>query len=84
MDKSRVSLLCTGLLMLGLAGCQKQAEAPAAGPAEQAGRKLDQAAAEIKPGLEKLGEKAGAALQDAGRKLQEKSADAKPAEKPGN
>lgn len=74
MDRKGSTLACTLLALALLAGCQKKEETPpAAGPAEQAGRKLDQAAAQIKPELEKLGDKAGQALKDAGQTLQQKA-----------
>ncbi|MDB5797693.1 MAG: hypothetical protein JWP36_1595 [Paucimonas sp.] len=76
MNRATNSLICASLALACLAGCQKKEEAPAAGPAEQVGRKLDQAAAKIAPEVNRLGEKAGQALQDAGKKMQGKAEEA--------
>lgn len=68
------------LTLLALAACQKQdvPQPRTAGPAEEAGRKLDQAAAEIQPKLNELGQKAGQVMQDAGRKMQETAREGQP------
>ena len=71
-------LAVAGMTLACLVACQKKDDASAAaGPAEQAGRKLDQAVADIKPELNRLGQKAGEAMQEAGQKLQQKAREGK-------
>jgi hypothetical protein len=69
-QKTLISILATGLLITGLAACQKKDEA--AGPAETAGRQIDQAAATTNEKLEKAGEKINAGAIDLTKKAGEK------------
>ncbi|TFV89356.1 hypothetical protein E4K72_21545 [Oxalobacteraceae bacterium OM1] len=69
-------LLGACALLLALTACQKKEEAAGGpGPAEQAGKQIDQAASKAGDELSKLGEKAGEKMQEAGKKLQEQSAE---------
>jgi uncharacterized lipoprotein YehR (DUF1307 family) len=65
--KSMIAVLCA-TLALALGGCQKP-EDKRIGPAEQAGREIDQAAAKAGDKLEQAGEKLDQAAQQAGEKL---------------
>lgn len=60
-QKTIASLLIAGLLAVGMAGCQKKE-----GPAERAGKQIDQT-------MEKAGEK----MSEAGRDIQKSADDAK-------
>lgn len=70
-------LFATIALSACLAGCEKQqAATEESGPAETAGKKIDQAAAKTGEELSKLAEKAGAELQKAGEAIQNKASEA--------
>jgi hypothetical protein len=69
-QKTLMSILATGLLIAGLVACQKKDEA--AGPAETAGRQIDQAAATTNEKLEKAGEKINAGAIDLTKKAGER------------
>ena len=56
-----IPVLAAGLLLAGLAGCQKEE-----GPAERAGKALDNAVQEAGKQIEKAGEK----IQDAAKEAQ--------------
>ena len=76
-----VSVLATGLLVLGLSGCQKAEDSAEDSPvqkgtAEKVGENLDQAAAEAAKHLNKLAEDAGKGLEKAGESLQKDAKDA--------
>jgi hypothetical protein len=73
----RQSLLLASLVSaLSLIACGGNKE-PADGPAEHAGEKVDDAAAETKEGAEKAAEKTGDAVEDAGDKVRETTKDEK-------
>ena len=67
--------VCAGIAAFSLAACQKKEEPPP-GPAEQLGRKLDQAATQGAVELNKMGENAGKALEKAGEAIQNKAKEA--------
>tara|TARA_R110001599_G_scaffold64023_3_gene178598 strand:- start:173788 stop:174045 length:258 start_codon:yes stop_codon:yes gene_type:complete len=82
MNKSMISVLAAGLLVLGLAACEKK------GPAEQAGEKIDnamdsagssmsKAAEDVKDGAADMSNEAGKKMDQAGEKIQESANDAK-------
>lgn len=64
------------VLGIGLQGCDKKADTSAAGPAETAGKQIDQAAAKAGVELNKAAEKAGEGLQKAGQKMESAAKDA--------
>lgn len=70
-NKTLVSVLAVGLLASGLTACQKKDEA-GAGPAETAGRQIDEAAAATNQKLENAGEKLKAGTIDLTKKAGEK------------
>jgi hypothetical protein len=63
MKTSATSVLALGILLAGLAGCQRNEPARSEGPAEKAGQKIDQAAAKAAAGINKLAENAGAGME---------------------
>ena len=65
------TVLAAGLMLIGLAACQKKDEA-GAGPAETAGREIDQAAATTNQKLEQAGEKFNQGAADLTKKAGEK------------
>jgi len=69
--KTLISLFAAGLLVTGLAACQKKDDS-AKGPAETAGQQIDQAAATTNEKLEKAGEKINAGAIDLTKKAGEK------------
>jgi uncharacterized lipoprotein YehR (DUF1307 family) len=69
--KILLSTIAAGLMIAGLAACQKKDES-ATGPAETAGRQIDQAAATTNEKLEKVGEKINAGAIDLTKKAGEK------------
>jgi hypothetical protein len=76
-SKPAISLIALGMLILGLSGCEKnQSVAEEKGPAEKAGKQLDQAAARASEELSKVAEKAGKSLQEIGQKLQNEAQEA--------
>lgn len=75
-----VSALASGLLVLGLVGCQKtdgtaENTPSEQGPAEKVGQQLDQAAAEAAKHLNTMAEHAGKGLEKAGESLQNDAKD---------
>jgi type IV secretory pathway VirB6-like protein len=75
--KSATALLAGGVLVFGLAACEKREQAAGGeGPAERAGQHIDQAAAKAGQELNKLADKAGQGMQQAGEKLQNKAQEA--------
>jgi hypothetical protein len=65
--------LLTGLSLLACGGNKE----PAEGPVENAGEKVDEAAADTKQGAEDAAEKTGEAVEDAGDKVKEETKDEK-------
>jgi predicted small lipoprotein YifL len=65
------------MLLAALAGCQRNDPASAAGPAEKAGQKLDQAAVKAAEEVNKLAEKAGKGMEKAGESMQNAAREAK-------
>lgn len=57
--------LIASTLLVALAGCQKQE----AGPAEQAGKEIDKAAAKVTQQIEKAGERVQETAKDASREI---------------
>jgi hypothetical protein len=72
MDTMPKSLLPVALLVIGVAltGCEKKA---GEGPAERAGRKIDQAVDKAGEDIAKATDAAGESLQRAGEKIREKT-----------
>jgi hypothetical protein len=66
MKLQRLLLACVAVLSLSLTACEKE------GPAERAGKALDQSAEQVGDKIEDATDKAGDALKDAGDKVQEK------------
>lgn len=66
--KSMKTLLLAGLLLAATSACQKPDD-KRIGPAQQAGREIDQAAVKAGEKLEQAGEKLDEAAQKAGEKL---------------
>lgn len=66
--KRRIAMLCATLALAAASGCQKP-EDKRVGPAEQAGREIDQAAVKAGEKLEQAGEKLDDAAQKAGEQL---------------
>lgn len=58
--RSAVAVVATGLLVLTLFGCQKQE-----GPAEKAGKKIDNALSQAGQQIDKAGDKIQGAARDA-------------------
>lgn len=58
--------IAAGVFVLGLSGARAES-----GPAERAGKAIDQAAATVAKGVSKAAEKTGEALEKAGEKIQE-------------
>jgi hypothetical protein len=76
MKTSATTVLALGILLAGLAGCQRNEPARSEGPAEKAGHKIDQAAAKAAAGINKLAEKAGAGMEKAGENMQKEAREA--------
>jgi hypothetical protein len=75
--KAATTMLSIAVLMAGLTGCQKtESASDEKGPAEKAGKQIDQAAAKASEQLNKMAEEAGKGLAKAGEKLQKKAEDA--------
>jgi len=83
-DQKSVAIFASAALLLALAGCQKQEE----GPAERAGKQIDQATEKVvqqaDKATEKVGqqvdkatEKVGQQLEKAGEKIQDAAKDDK-------
>jgi hypothetical protein len=80
--KSAAIILSTLALVAGLGACQKKdATAEQKGPAETAGKQLDQAAAKAGEEINKAAVKAGEGLAKAGEKLQNAAQDGQAAKK---
>lgn len=74
--------LAVALVIAGLSACQKQETADSEkGPAEKAGKQLDQAAARAGEELNKAAQKAGEGLQAFGQKIQKEAEQAQGQEK---
>lgn len=66
-----MTIILAAMLAAGLSACQKSEQsADQKGPAETAGKQIDQAAAKAGEHLNKAAEKAGEGLAKAGEKLQ--------------
>ena len=81
MIKSCGYAVASGLLVLGLSGCEKTETAAddasaQKGPAEKVGEHIDQAAAEAARHLNTMAEHAGKGIEKAGESLQSQSKDA--------
>jgi hypothetical protein len=75
--KPFVMLLSTLALVVSVTACQKRdASADQKGPAETAGKHIDQAAAKAGEQLNKVAEEAGKGLAKAGEKLQDAAQEA--------
>jgi predicted small secreted protein len=61
------------LLLAALAACERNTPPGAAGPAQQAGEKIDQAAAKAASGINRMAEKAGSGLEKAGENMQKEA-----------
>jgi len=70
------SMLLVSVLAVGAVACGGSKEPPE-GPAERAGEKVDNAAAETKEGAEDASEKAGEKMEEAGDKVKEETKDEK-------
>ena len=77
MKMTMTSAFALGVVLVALAGCQRNDTASTAGPAEQVGQKLDQAAVKAAEGLNKLAEKAGQGMEKAGENMQDAAREAK-------
>jgi len=76
--RSTISIMAATALIAALSACDKrQAAVEEKGPAEKAGKQLDQAAARAGEELNKAAEKAGKGLQEMGQKLQNEAQEAK-------
>jgi F0F1-type ATP synthase membrane subunit b/b' len=69
MNLQRLLLACAAALALFLAACEKE------GPAERAGKAIDQSAEQVGDKIEDATDKAGDALERAGEKVEEKVED---------
>jgi hypothetical protein len=79
--KSLARLVTAGLMLTGLAACQKnETTSDERGPAEKAGQQLDQAAARAGEELNKAAEVAGKGLQKLGQKIQNEAEQAQQAQ----
>ena len=65
--KQWAAIVMAGLMLGGIAGCQKKEDATGAGPAEQAGRRLDQVTDKAGADLTKAAHEANQQIQDAAR-----------------
>jgi hypothetical protein len=81
--KTVTIIFSTAALVAGLTACQKNdATAEQKGPAETAGKQLDQAAAKAGEQLNKAAEEAGKGLAKVGEKLQNAAQDAQKKDNP--
>ena len=71
--KILLTVLAGGLLAFGLAACNKAQE----GPAERAGKKIDEAATTAADKIEEVTAKVGEKMQEAGKDIQKAADDAK-------
>lgn len=69
--------LTAAILVTALAGCEKRDASSGAGPAQQAGEKIDQAASQAGEKANELAGKAGQGMQELGQKMQDKAEEAK-------
>lgn len=58
-------VLCSGLLMVSFSACKKE------GPAERAGRNIDEAVEKAGKQIDRSADKAGEKIEEAGKKLKE-------------
>ena len=65
-----VAVMVTGAALLGCGGSNDK---PAEGPAEKAGKEVDQAAEDMKEGAKDAAEETGDAAEKAGDKVEEKT-----------
>jgi hypothetical protein len=69
-EQKSVAIIASAALLLALAGCQKQEE----GPAERAGKKIDQAtekaAQQVDKATDKVGQQVDKATQQVGQQLE--------------
>ncbi|HEX2604536.1 MAG TPA: hypothetical protein VHL60_07675 [Oxalicibacterium sp.] len=65
-----VTTLIAGFALVGLGACEKKNDSP--GPAETAGKQIDQAAATANDKLQQAGEKLGESTSEMRKKLGEK------------
>ena len=65
-SRSVIAALMLGALVAGLSGCQKKE-----GPAERAGKAIDNAAEKTEQQVEKTMEKAGEKMEEAGEKMKD-------------
>jgi hypothetical protein len=72
-DQKSVTIIASAALLLALAGCQKQEE----GPAERAGKKIDQATEKAAQQVDKATEQVGQQLEKTGEKIQDAAKDEK-------
>lgn len=71
--KVLMTVLAGSLLAVGLAACQKKDE----GPAERAGKQIDEAATTAARKIEEVTAKVGEKMQEAGQNIQKAADDAK-------
>ena len=78
LDGSISAALLISVLLIALPGCQKQeGSAEKAGPAEQAGKKIDKAVEKAGQQVDKAVEKAGQQIEKAGEAIQDAAKDDK-------
>ncbi len=65
-----IAALIVGVMVAGLAGCQKKE-----GPAEHVGKEIDQAVEKTDQQIDKSMEKAGESMEKAGEKMQDAAHD---------
>ena len=70
MKTTMTSAIALTVALAALAGCQRDDPARATGPAEQVGKKVDEAAVKAAEGINKLAEKAGKGMEKAGENMQ--------------
>src|SRR5471032_3073377 len=79
-SKNLMALCAAGMMVVALAACQKKEDVSAPGPAEQAGQKIDAAAAQANSDIKDAAAKADAAVSqaasDTGAKIDQVTADA--------
>ena len=64
-SKKAIMLLCSFMLVVSVSACKKE------GPAERAGKSIDQAMDKAGKKIEQTTEKAGDTIEDAGKKLKD-------------
>jgi hypothetical protein len=63
--KKAILLLCCGTIVLSFSACKKE------GPAERAGRNIDESAGKAGQKIDDAARKAGDKIEDAGKKIKE-------------